>query len=109
SPPPCGEGLGVGSCDSFAGVAIIISPPRICYEIDRLIEPHPIFPLIQGHAQVDDSEMFEVFNMGIGFCYVVEAGPAPRPLPLLKTHGRGAQGIRAPASDPPKRVRIPAR
>src|SRR5258707_14848947 len=26
SPPPCGEGLGWGSCDSFAGGAIIISP-----------------------------------------------------------------------------------
>jgi hypothetical protein len=50
------------------------------YEIDRLIEPHPIFPLIQRHAQVDDSEMFEVFNMGLGFCYVVDPASAERTL-----------------------------
>jgi len=85
-----GRGWGWGSCDSFAGVAIIISPPRICYKIDRLIEPHAIFPLIQRHAQVEDSEMFEVFNMGIGFCYVVEPGCAERTLAILKAHGRAA-------------------
>ena len=43
-----------------------------------LIEPHPIFPLIQRHAGVDDSEMFEVFNMGVGFCYVVDPADAER-------------------------------
>jgi len=104
-----GRGWGWGSCDSFAGVAIIISPPRICYEIDRLIEPRPIFPLIQRHAQVDDSEMFEVFNLGLGFCYVVEAGCAERTLAILKAHGRVAQVIGTAVSDPQKIVRIPAR
>ena len=68
-------------------------PPRIGYEIDRLIEPHPIFPLIQRHAQVDDSETFEVFNMGIGFCYVVDPASAERTLAILKAHGRAAQVI----------------
>ena len=46
------------------------------FVIDRLIEPHPIFGLIQRLAKVDDSEMFEVFNMGIGFCYVVDPADA---------------------------------
>src|SRR6267142_1507977 len=33
---------------------------KMGFEIDRLIEPHPIFKLIQRHANdVDDSEMFE--------------------------------------------------
>jgi phosphoribosylaminoimidazole (AIR) synthetase len=31
------------------------------------------YPLIQCHARVDDSEMSEVFDMGIGFCYVVDS------------------------------------
>ena len=104
-----GRGWGWGSCDSFAGVAIIISPPRICYKIDRLIEPHPIFPLIQRHAGVDDSEMYEVFNMGIGFCYVVDPAAAERTLAILKAHGRVAQVIGTAVSDPQKIVRIPAR
>jgi phosphoribosylaminoimidazole (AIR) synthetase len=32
--------------------------------------------------------MFEVFNMGLGFCYVVGAGCAERTLAILKAHGR---------------------
>src|SRR6266536_522113 len=79
------------------------------YEIDRLIEPHPIFPLIQRHAGVDDSEMFEVFNMGIGFCYVVDRADAERTLAILKAHARAAQVIGTAVSDPQKIVRIPAR
>ena len=58
------------------------------YEIDRLIEPHPIFPLIQRHAQVDDTEMFEVFNMGLGFCYVVDPASADHTLAILKARSR---------------------
>jgi hypothetical protein len=58
------------------------------YEIDRLIEPHPIFPLIQRHAGVDDSEMFEVFNMGLGFCYVVDPASADHTLAILKARSR---------------------
>jgi hypothetical protein len=38
-----GRGWRWGSCDSFAGVAIIISPPRIGDEIARLIEPYQYF------------------------------------------------------------------
>src|SRR6266403_1200348 len=96
-----------------AGVKALINitsdAAPVGYEIDRLIEPHPIFSLIQRHAQVDDSEMFEVFNMGIGFCYVVEAAAAERTLAILKAHGRAAQVIGTAVSDPQKIVRIPAR
>src|SRR5260221_10073023 len=74
-----------------------------------MCEPHPIFALIQRHAGVDDSEMFEVFNMGIGFCYVVEGASAERTLAILKAHGRAAQVIGTAVSDPQKIVRIPAR
>ena len=79
------------------------------YEIDRLIEPHPLFPLIQRHAGVDDSEMFEVFNMGIGFCYVVDPADAELTLSILKNHGRIAQRIGTAVADPQKIVHIPQR
>jgi phosphoribosylformylglycinamidine cyclo-ligase len=93
--------------DGLLNLTRVAAP--VGYEIDRLIEPHPIFPLIQRHAQVDDSEMFEVFNMGIGFCYVVEAASAERTLAILKAHDRAAQVIGTAVSDPQKIVRIPAR
>ena len=79
------------------------------FVIDRLIEPHPIFALIQRLAGVDDSEMFEVFNMGIGFCYVVDPAAADLTMAILKKHGRVAQRIGYAVADPEKIVRIPAR
>jgi hypothetical protein len=42
--------------------------------------------------------MFELFNMGIGFCYVVEAASAERMLSVLKQHGRTAQVIGSTAA-----------
>ena len=65
------------------------------FEIDKLIEPHPIFWIIQDHAKVPDSEMFEVFNMGIGFCYVVDPAAADLTISILRKHGREAQRIRS--------------
>jgi len=79
------------------------------FEIDQLIEPHPIFALIQRHAEVGEHEMFEVFNMGIGFCYVVAPEAVAAVLAILKKHGRHAQPIGYAVADADKKVRIPAR
>jgi phosphoribosylformylglycinamidine cyclo-ligase len=82
---------------------------KVGFEIDNLIEPQPIFSLIQHHARVPDSEMFEVFNMGIGFCYVVDQAAADLTLSILNKHGREAQRIGHAVADPEKAVRIPQR
>jgi phosphoribosylformylglycinamidine cyclo-ligase len=79
------------------------------FVIDTPIEPHPIFALIQKHAEIDDAEMFEVFNMGVGFCYVVAESDAERVLSILKKHGRAAQRIGYAVADPDKIVRLPQR
>jgi phosphoribosylformylglycinamidine cyclo-ligase len=79
---------------------------KVGFEIDRLIEPHPVFGLIQRLASVADSEMFEVFNMGIGFCYVVDRDDVAPTLSILERHGRKAQPIGYAVADPDKRVRI---
>jgi phosphoribosylformylglycinamidine cyclo-ligase len=82
---------------------------EVGFEIDHLIEPHPIFSLIQHHAKVDDSEMFEVFNMGIGFCYIVDPEDADLTISILKKHDRIAQRIGHAVADREKTVRIPER
>jgi phosphoribosylformylglycinamidine cyclo-ligase len=79
---------------------------KMGFEIDRLIEPHPIFSLIQRFAGVEDSEMFEVFNMGIGFCYVVAPDAAALTIQILESHGRKAQAIGYAVPDPERHVRI---
>jgi len=91
--------------DGLLNLARVDSP--VGFEIERLIEPHPIFPLIQRHANVDDGEMFEVFNMGIGFCYVVAPDAAEATIAILRAHGRVVQRIGYAVADAEKRVRIP--
>jgi len=53
--------------------------------------------------------MFEVFNMGTGFCYVVAPEAAARTIAVLKDHGRDARPIGYATDDPDKTVRIPQR
>jgi phosphoribosylformylglycinamidine cyclo-ligase len=79
------------------------------YVIDRLITPQPIFSLIQRLAGVEEGEMFEVFNMGIGFCYVVDPAAADATIAILEKHGRQAQRIGHAVADRDKMVRIPER
>jgi phosphoribosylformylglycinamidine cyclo-ligase len=79
------------------------------FEIDAPIEPQAIFGLIQRHAEVSDSEMFEVFNMGVGFCYVVDPSGVEQTLSILRRHGRTAQPIGRAVADPEKKLRIPQR
>jgi len=79
---------------------------NVGFEIDRLFEPHPIFSLIQRHADVADYEMFEVFNMGVGFCYVVHPKDEALTISILKRHNREAQRIGYAVSDPKRHVRI---
>jgi len=79
------------------------------FEIENLIAPQPIFSLIQHYAEVPDSEMFEVFNMGIGFCYIVDPASADLTLSILKQHDRHAQRIGHAVADQEKRIRVPQR
>lgn len=79
------------------------------FEIENLIEPQPIFALIQHYADVPDNEMFETFNMGVGFCYVVDPAGAEQTIAILKKHGRHAQPIGHAVADSEKLVRVPQR
>ncbi len=49
-------------------------------------EPKPIFRLIKKYAMVDDLEMFRTFNMGIGFCIIVDSNYTDDMLELLIKH-----------------------
>jgi phosphoribosylaminoimidazole (AIR) synthetase len=50
-----------------------------------------------------------VFNMGIGFCYVVAPEAAEPTLAILQAHGRQAQRIGYAVADPEKKVRVAER
>jgi phosphoribosylformylglycinamidine cyclo-ligase len=72
------------------------------FEIDAPLPVPPIFALIQEHGGVSEEEMYDVFNMGCGFCAVVPASDEEAALELLRRHyppakriGRAVEGEKA--------------
>jgi phosphoribosylformylglycinamidine cyclo-ligase len=82
---------------------------QVGFVIDNLMEPQPIFSLIQRYADVPEHEMFEVFNMGTGFCYIVDPKAVDATVTILKKHGRQAQPIGRAVADSEKSILIPGR
>ncbi len=60
------------------------------FEITDPITPNPVFGVLQKLGEVTDKEMYQTFNMGMGFCLVVRRKEADD---VLKTAGRGAKII----------------
>jgi phosphoribosylformylglycinamidine cyclo-ligase len=54
------------------------------FVIDEVITPQPIFTWLQGIGNVDDAEMYRTFNMGIGFCVIVDKESADDALAFIK-------------------------
>lgn len=63
------------------------------YRVDDPFPVPAIFELIAELGQVGDDEMYEVFNMGLGFVVVVPAPEAERAVELLGSHHAGARVI----------------
>jgi len=89
----------------------LLNLPRVDAEIgfvlDRLPPPPPIFDLIEEHGGVARAEMFEVYNMGIGFCVIVAEGDVAATLAILARHRRQAAVIGRAIDDPTKSVHLP--
>jgi phosphoribosylformylglycinamidine cyclo-ligase len=64
--------------------------PDVGYTIHAPLEPQPLFGLISERGAVPDHEMWEVFNMGTGFCCVVPAGSTGPALEILTARHPGA-------------------
>jgi phosphoribosylformylglycinamidine cyclo-ligase len=62
----------------------------VSYDVETLPDPQPIFKLLQEKGNVGTSEMYEVFNMGIGFCVVAEAGSESEILDCARSDGKDA-------------------
>jgi phosphoribosylformylglycinamidine cyclo-ligase len=59
------------------------------YEISEPLAVPPIFTLIAGVGEVSPAEMWEVFNMGCGFCVIVPDEWAGAAVALLAGHHPG--------------------
>lgn len=77
------------------------------FVIESPLEPQPIFSTIQERGGLDDAEMFHVFNMGTGFCVVVNPKDANRVQEIATDYGRRAGVIGYVVLDPERHVWIP--
>jgi phosphoribosylformylglycinamidine cyclo-ligase len=88
----------------------LLNLPRVAsdtgYVIDYLPPPPPIFSLIREYGKIPAEEMFEVFNMGIGFCIVVPLDAADRVIETIGAHGKQAYRIGRTVHDPQRRVSV---
>jgi phosphoribosylformylglycinamidine cyclo-ligase len=63
------------------------------YRIDAPLPVPPIFRLVAERGAVEEAELYEVFNMGCGFCCVVPWDQAERAVELLAVRHPGAAVI----------------
>jgi phosphoribosylformylglycinamidine cyclo-ligase len=63
------------------------------YRVDSPLPVPPVFVQIAERGGVEDSELYEVFNMGCGFCVVVPHADAGAAVELLDRHHPGTAVI----------------
>ncbi|MCD8828565.1 phosphoribosylformylglycinamidine cyclo-ligase [Staphylococcus gallinarum] len=62
-------------------------PEGVTAKVDTTSFPTlPIFDWLQQQGEIDTAEMYNVFNMGIGFTIIVEAQDADKALAILKEY-----------------------
>jgi len=67
--------------------------PDVGYRVDSPLPVPPVFSLIAELGNVAEDEMHEVFNMGCGFCCVVDRSHESDALEVLRLHHPGAARI----------------
>src|SRR5919107_219519 len=72
---------------------------EVGYRIDDPLPVPSIFELIAARGPVEPAELYEVFNMGVGFCCVVPASQADAAAALLAEHHPGAAVIGQASAD----------
>ena len=63
------------------------------YRIDAPLPVPPIFTAIAERGGVEDAELYEVFNMGCGFCVVVPREQTDAAIQMLEQHHPGTAAI----------------
>jgi phosphoribosylformylglycinamidine cyclo-ligase len=63
---------------------------NVVYVKDSLPEPDPLFLLVQREGRVEWREMYQVFNMGVGFELVVDPEEAEEVVRISEGFGLGA-------------------
>ena len=63
---------------------IMRGKPKFTYVIEKIFKPQPVFDFIQKHAGLDDSEMYQTYNMGQDYCLFVSRKDVAKTLRIIK-------------------------
>jgi phosphoribosylformylglycinamidine cyclo-ligase len=74
------------------------------FVIEQLPEPQPIFRLIQARGRISEAEMYQVFNMGVGFGVVIERAAAAQVHAIARQHGVVTYDLGHAVADPERRI-----
>jgi phosphoribosylformylglycinamidine cyclo-ligase len=85
------RGLAHITGDGFLNLLRLAAPAG--YRIEAPLPVPRVFELIAERGGVDEAELYEVFNMGCGFCCVVPVADADGAVELLSRHHPGAAVI----------------
>jgi len=61
---------------------------NVKFLINNPFEPQPIFKVIQNYGNIENMEMYQTFNMGMGLIIVVSEKDAEKSLNILKIHSK---------------------
>ena len=85
-------------------------PEGLCADIDReSIRVLPIFNLIQEQGGIDERDMFNTFNMGVGMSIVVAKEDSEKALDILRANGEDAYRMGRIIESPEEGVSIVVR
>lgn len=59
---------------------------KVKYVIEDPLEPQPIFTFLQQYGNIDLYEMYQIFNMGMGFTVIVEHQDAEETIKILQNY-----------------------
>ena len=69
-------------------------PAGLCAKIDRVsLRIPPIFTLLQKAGNIDERDMFNTYNMGVGMCVTAAKEDAEKALSILRANGEDAYVI----------------
>lgn len=90
--------------EGFFNLTRVAAPVGIV--ITELLDIPPIFQLIQHLGNIPDEEMFQVFNMGVGFCVAAPPDSAAALMDLAHQCGHRSKVIGHVKNDPERSITI---
>ncbi|MBI5000056.1 MAG: phosphoribosylformylglycinamidine cyclo-ligase [Euryarchaeota archaeon] len=63
------------------------------FRFEEPLEPQAIFDWMQKEGRVTDEEMYQIFNMGMGFAVVLPEGEVPKAIRILRANGATAKRV----------------